>query len=61
MTVCKHSSQASKDAGATINVIDHTTFKKMDGVNLKKTKMKTFAYNATEPVQFQGKFEAKVK
>ena len=53
VTVCKHSFQASKDTGATINVIDHAT--------LKKTNMKTFVYNATEPVKFQGKFEATVE
>ena len=29
----------------------------MDGVELKKTNIKAFAYNAQEPVKFQGKFE----
>ena len=61
MTVCKHSFQATIDTDATISVIDHATFKKMDGVNLKKTNIKTFAYNAKEPVKFQVKFEETIE
>ena len=56
--VCKHSFDATLDTGATINVIDHKTYEKMDGVNLKKTNVKAFAYNAKNPVKFAGKFEA---
>ena len=33
----------------------------MDGVNLKKTNIKAFTYNAKEPVTFQRKFEATIK
>jgi hypothetical protein len=61
VTVCKHSFDATIDTGATINVIDKITFDRMDGVELKKTNIKAFAYNAQEPVKFQGKFEATVE
>ena len=61
VTVCKQSFQATIDTGATINVIDRATFKKMDGVNLKKTNIKAFGYNAKEPVKFQEKFEATIE
>ena len=56
--VCEHSFDATLDTGATINVIDHKTYEHMDGVNLKKTNIKAFAYNAKNPVKFAGKFEA---
>jgi hypothetical protein len=59
--VCKHLFDATIDTGATINVIDQTTYSKMDRVNLKQTNIKAFAYNATEPVKFQGKFEAVIE
>ena len=61
MKVCKHLFDATIDTGATINVIDQTTYSKMDRVNLKQTNIKAFAYNATEPVEFQGKFEAVIE
>ncbi len=56
--VCKHLFDAIIDTGATINVIDQTTYTKMDRVNLKQTNIEAFAYNATKRVKFQGKFEA---
>ena len=61
VTVCKQSFQATIDNGATNNVIDDATVKKMDGVNLKKTSIKAFAYKAKEAVEFQGKFEATIE
>ena len=61
MKVCKHLFDAAIDTGATIDVIDQTTYSKMDGVNLKQTNIKAFAYNATEPVKFQGKLETVIE
>ena len=62
--VCTHSFKATVDTGATINVIDHNTYAKMNKVNkpeLKPTNIKAFAYTATKPVQFVGKFEAAIE
>ena len=62
--VCTHSFKATVDTGATINVIDHNTYAKMNKVNkpeLKPTNIKAFAYTATKPVQFVGKFEAVIE
>jgi hypothetical protein len=56
--VCQHSFKATVDTGATINVIDKTTYDNMSGPQLTKTSIKAFAYNATKPVQFLGEFEA---
>ena len=50
MKVYKHSFDATLDTGATIKVIDHKTYEQMDGVNLKIKNIKTFAYNAKNPV-----------
>ncbi len=59
--VCKHLFDATINTGATINIIDQTTYSKMHGVNLKQTNIKAFAYTATEPVKFRGKFEAVIE
>ena len=61
VTVCKSSFEATIDTGATINVIDKSTYNKMDGVHLKKTNIKAFAYMSDKPVRFIGKFEAIVE
>jgi hypothetical protein len=44
--------------GASLNVIDRAMYEKMDGVKLKTTNVKAFAYNAQTPVKFLGKFDA---
>ena len=49
------------DSGATINVIDHGTFSKMQNITLTRTKTKAFAYDTTSPVEFVGKFDAETK
>ena len=56
--VCHHSFKATVDTGTTINVIDKNTYDNMSGPQLKEMSIKAFAYNATKPVQFFGKFEA---
>jgi hypothetical protein len=61
VTVCKVPFEATIDTGATINVIDKSTFSKIDGVHLKKTSIKAFAYMSDTPVRFIGKFEAIVE
>ena len=61
VTVCKNSFDATIDTGATIKVIDRQTYEKMDGVHLKKTNVKAFAYTAEKPVKFIGKFEAVIE
>jgi hypothetical protein len=58
VTVNKHCFDATLDTGASLNVIDRATYEKMDGVKLKTTTVKTFAYNAQTPIKFLGKFEA---
>ena len=59
--VYQHSFKATVDTGATINVIDKNTYENMGGPQLKKTSIKAFAYNATKPVQFLGKFESLIE
>jgi hypothetical protein len=59
--VCQHSFKATVDTGATINVIDKTTYDNMSGPQLTKTSIKAFAYNATKPMQFLGKLEALIE
>ena len=49
------------DSGATINVIDHGTFSKMQNIALTRTKTKAFAYDTTSPVEFVGKFDAVIE
>ena len=59
--VCEHSFKATVDTGATINVIDQDTFAKMKGPELRPTNIQAFAYTATKPVKFMGKFEALIE
>ena len=59
--VCTHSFKATVDTGATVNVIDHNTYVKINKPELKPTNIKAFAYTATKPVQFVGKFEAVIE
>jgi hypothetical protein len=61
VTVNKHCFDATLDTGASLNVIDRATYEKMDGVKLKTTNVKAFAYNAQTPVKFLGKFEALIE
>ena len=49
------------DSGATINVIDHGTFSKMQNITLTRTKTKAFAYDMTSPVEFEGKFDVVIE
>ncbi len=59
--VCEHTFKATLDAGATINAIDHNTYVKMKGPELRTTNIKAFAYTAKKPVKFMGKFEALIE
>ena len=59
--VCQHSFKATVDTGSTVNVIDKNTYENMSGVTLEKTSIRAFAYNATKPVQFLGKFQALIE
>ena len=49
------------DTGTTINIIDNEAFKRMNGVELKKTKVKAYAYNSKTPMRMQGKFDALIE
>ena len=49
------------DTGATINVIDCSTFEQMKDIELTRTNMKAYAYSKTSPVEFIGKFEAVIE
>ena len=53
--------KTTTDSGATINVIDHGTFSKMQNITLTRTKTKAFAYDTTSPVEFVGKFDAVIE
>ena len=44
------------DTGSTIDVIDQDTFHKLPPVQLRKTKVKAYRFNKSEPVRMQGKF-----
>ena len=46
------------DTGATINVLDRSTFDQMTNINLQPTNVKAYAYNTTTPIKFLGKFES---
>ncbi len=59
--VCEHTFKATLDTGATINVIDHNTYVKMKGPELRTTNIKAFAYTGKKPVKFMGKFEALIE
>ena len=49
------------DTDATINVIDHNTYRKMHDVTLAHTKTQALAYDTKFPVEFLGKFEAEIE
>ncbi|XP_028414345.1 uncharacterized protein K02A2.6-like [Dendronephthya gigantea] len=59
--VCGRSLKATVDTGAMINVIDRGTYEKIPGIELKKTNIKAFAYTASKPVKFIGKFEEAIE
>ena len=59
--VGQHCFDATLDTGASLNVIDRATYEHMDGVQLKRTNVKAFVYNAQTPVKFLGKFEALIE
>ena len=61
MTVGGAKFKTTIDSGATINVIDHGTFSKMQNITLTHTKTKAFAYDTTSPVEFVGKFDAVIE
>ena len=49
------------DTGASVNVMDQSTFTKLNNVQLSKAKIKAFLYDSREPVEFIGKFDATVE
>ena len=49
------------DTGASVNVMDQSTFAKLNNVQLSKAKIKAFLYDSREPVEFIGKFDATVE
>ena len=61
ITVSGHSFDIMVDTGASINVIDRSTFSNMSDVALAHTKTKAFAYNSLQPVHFLVKFQALVQ
>ena len=61
VTVCGHLFKMTVDTGATINVIYHNTYAKMQETELKTTNIKAFAYNNPKPVTFLAKFDAIVE
>ena len=61
ITVSGHSFDIMVDTGASINVIDRSSFSHMSDVALAHTKTKAFAYNSSQPVHFVGKFQALVQ
>eukprot|EP00794_Sanderia_malayensis_P013141 gene13141-biopygen10474 len=61
ITVDGHKFEITVDTGASINVIDQSTFHKMKGVKLERTQTKAFAYNTDTPVDFIGKFDTLVE
>ncbi len=61
VTVCNHKFQATIDTGATVNVVDRSTYDKMAGVKLEKTKVRAFTYSAETPVKFIGKFVSTIE
>ena len=61
LKVCGHLFKATIDIGATIKVIDQSTFAKFKNAELKSTKIKAFSYDSTKPVEFLGKLEAVIE
>ena len=61
ITVSGHSFNIMVDTGASLNVIDRSTFSNMSDITLDHTKTKAFAYKSSQPVHFIGKFQALVQ
>ena len=61
VTVGSRKFKIAVDTGATINVIDCSTFEQMKDIELTRTNMKAYAYSKTSPVEFIGKFEAVIE
>ena len=61
VTVQEHKFPIMIDTGSTINIIDKVTFEKMKPIQLKRTSVKAYPYNSTEPVKMQGKFETVIE
>lgn len=52
------------DSGASINIIDNATFRRLSlqkSIHLTKTNIKLFAYGSTKPLGVKGSFEASVE
>ncbi len=49
------------DTGSSINVIDKTTFASLQNLELKRTSVKAYPFNAEKPVKMEGKFRALVE
>ena len=49
------------DTGSSINVIDKTTFASLQNLELKRTSVKAYPFNAKKPVKMEGKFRALVE
>ena len=45
------------DTGASINVIDEETFKRLGNIKLSKPGITAYTYGSRDPVQFHGKFK----
>ena len=61
ITVCGYQFKTTLDTGASVNLMDQSTFAKLHNVQLSKTKIKAFPYDSREPVEFIGKFDATVE
>ena len=45
------------DTRSTFNIIDETTFKQLQNINLQKKHIRTNLFNSGEPIQMTGKFD----
>ena len=61
VTVGGHTFPIIVDTGATINVIDSETFKQMENITLKPTKVKAYPFTRSEAVRFKGKFNSVIE
>ena len=61
VTVQEHKFPIMIDTVSTISIIDKATFEKMKPIQLKRTSVKAYPYNSTEPVKMQGKFETVIE
>jgi len=60
-TVGGHAFPIIVNIGATVNIIDSNTFKKMKGITLKPTKVKAYPFTHSEAVSVKGKFESVIE